>query len=62
MFGLERFHQYIYRQDVTVQSDHKPLEIIMKKPLHTALTGAAAATAEVLNKARVPPWQGNAFS
>ena len=36
VFGLENFYQYTYGQDVTVQSDHKPLEIIMNKPLHTA--------------------------
>ena len=37
VFGLEKFHQYTWGQDVIVQSDHKPLEIIMKKLLHTAL-------------------------
>lgn len=36
VFGLEKFHQYTYGRDVKVQSDHKPLEIIMKKPLHIA--------------------------
>ena len=36
VFGLEKFHQYTYGQDVIVQSDHKPLEIIMKKTLHRA--------------------------
>ena len=25
LFGLERFYQYTYGRDVTVQSDHKPL-------------------------------------
>lgn len=35
-FGCERFHQYIYGQPVTVHSDHKPLEIITKKPLAKA--------------------------
>ena len=36
VFGCQRFHQYIYRKNVTVQSDHKPLEVIMKKPLQNA--------------------------
>jgi hypothetical protein len=36
VFGLEKFHQYTYGQEVKVQSDHKPLEIVMKKPLHIA--------------------------
>ena len=33
LFGLERFHQYTYGRDVTVQSDHKPLEAIVRKSL-----------------------------
>ena len=37
VFGCERFHQYIYGQhQVLVQSDHKPLETILKKPLASA--------------------------
>ena len=33
VFGCERFHCYTYGVKVDVQSDHKPLEPIMKKPL-----------------------------
>ena len=33
VFSCERFHQYTYGQHVTVQSDHRPLEAIMKKDL-----------------------------
>ena len=33
LFGLERFHQYTYGKHVIVESDHKPLEAIVKKPL-----------------------------
>ncbi|KAJ8036533.1 hypothetical protein HOLleu_20539 [Holothuria leucospilota] len=36
IFGLERFHQYTYGHHVTVQTDHKPLESIVKKPLYKA--------------------------
>ncbi|KAK3107010.1 hypothetical protein FSP39_004902 [Pinctada imbricata] len=36
VFGCKRFHQYIYGRKVTVQSDHKPLVPIFKKPLHAA--------------------------
>jgi len=36
VFGCQRFHQYIYGKKVLVQSDHKPLESIMKKALHNA--------------------------
>uniref|UniRef100_A0A8C5QD11 Gypsy retrotransposon integrase-like protein 1 n=1 Tax=Leptobrachium leishanense TaxID=445787 RepID=A0A8C5QD11_9ANUR len=33
LFGMEKFHQFTFGQTVAVQSDHKPLESIMKKPL-----------------------------
>ncbi|KAL6460946.1 hypothetical protein MHYP_G00309120 [Metynnis hypsauchen] len=33
---LAKFHQYTYGRQVTVQSDHKPLENIVKKPLLSA--------------------------
>lgn len=33
VFSLERFHQYTFGRKVTVHSDHKPLEAILKKPL-----------------------------
>ncbi len=33
LFGCKRFHQYIYGRQVVVESDHKPLESIMRKPL-----------------------------
>ncbi|KAJ8022291.1 hypothetical protein HOLleu_37145 [Holothuria leucospilota] len=36
IFGLERFHQYTYGPPVTVQTDHKPLEIIFTKSLQKA--------------------------
>ena len=33
VFGLEKFHQYVYGKTVVVESDHRPLEIILKRPL-----------------------------
>jgi len=33
VFSLERFHQYTYGKEVGVETDHKPLESILKKPL-----------------------------
>ena len=36
VFACERFDQYLYGRLVKVDSDHKPLEIITKKPLHNA--------------------------
>ena len=31
-FGLEELHTYVYGQHITVHNDHKPLEMIPKKP------------------------------
>lgn len=36
IFSLEKFHQYTYRCHVKIQSDHKPLESILQKPLACA--------------------------
>ena len=36
LFGCKRYHQYVYGRPVKVKSDHKPIESIWKKPLHTA--------------------------
>ena len=36
VFGCTKFHQYIYGRKVTVETDHKPLIPISKKPLHAA--------------------------
>ena len=34
VFACAKFHQYIYGFSTRVQTDHKPLEVIVKKPLH----------------------------
>ena len=36
VFSLERFNQYTFGRHVNVESDHKPLEIILLKPLSRA--------------------------
>ena len=36
VFAAKRFHQYVYGRPVIVQSDHKPLEVIVRKPLSKA--------------------------
>ena len=37
VFGCVKFHDYIYGlPNVTVETDHKPLETILTKPLHAA--------------------------
>ena len=36
VFGLERFHHYVYGRPVIVHTDHKPLEAIAKKNLANA--------------------------
>ena len=33
VFGCERFHQYIYGEEILLESDHQPLENIIQKPL-----------------------------
>ena len=35
-FGCTRFHQFVYGRNVTVESDHKPLQSIFRKPLMLA--------------------------
>lgn len=32
--GCQKFHQYVYGKTITVETDHKPLENIFKKPLN----------------------------
>jgi len=37
VFGCTKFHDYIYgMSNVDVETDYKPLEIILRKPLHQA--------------------------
>ena len=43
VLGLERFHQYTYANAVTVETDHQPLEAIVRKPLHLAPGEALAS-------------------
>ncbi|XP_063917307.1 uncharacterized protein K02A2.6-like [Zophobas morio] len=33
-FGLSKFHEYVFGRHVTVETDHKPLIALMKKPLN----------------------------
>ena len=35
-FSMEKFHHYVYGRNVTVHSDHKPLEAIVLKPIYKA--------------------------
>jgi len=34
VYGCQKFHQYIYGRKVTVETDHKPLQAIFRKPLY----------------------------
>ena len=37
VYGCTKFHEYIYGMpNIEVESDHKPLEAILKKPLYQA--------------------------
>lgn len=35
-FACKRFHEYVYGKQIDVETDHKPLETIFKKPLQGA--------------------------
>ena len=35
-FSFQKFHQYMYGKEALVESDHEPLEMIVKKPLAAA--------------------------
>ncbi|CAB3987536.1 Hypothetical predicted protein [Paramuricea clavata] len=32
--SCNKFHQYIYGQTIKVETDHKPLEAVLRKPFH----------------------------
>ena len=36
LFGCKHFHQYLYGREVKVETDHRPLVQIVKKPRHSA--------------------------
>ena len=36
VYGIQRYHHYLYGRLFTLISDHKPLEVILHKPLHCA--------------------------
>ena len=36
VYGVQKFHQFIYGRPTVVESDHKPLQYISNKPLHQA--------------------------
>ena len=36
VYGAQKFHQFIYGRPMHVESDHKPLQYILSKPLHQA--------------------------
>ena len=36
LYGLDKFHHYVYGREVTIYTDHKPLVSIVTKPLSKA--------------------------
>ena len=36
LFAVERYHRYTFGRDVTVNTDHEPLEAIFKKEISSA--------------------------
>ena len=47
VFACNKFHQYIYGYPTNVQSDHKPLEVIMLKPLHKVSPTTTAYASQI---------------
>ena len=55
VFGLERFHHYVFGRSVLVETDHKPLESIEQKNLHVA----PPRLARMLYHCEIRPWKTN---
>ena len=36
VYGAQKFHHFIYGRPTVVESDHKPLQYILNRPLHQA--------------------------
>ena len=45
--GIQKFYHYLYGRSFTIISDHKPLEVILHKPLHRAPTGIQRMMSEI---------------
>lgn len=58
VFGAERFHQYIYGNQIDVTTDHKPLETILKKPL-SAAPARLQRTSEIQPDRMTQAWERN---
>lgn len=46
-FGMERFNQYTYGKEVSVECDHKPIESIVKNPLASSPSKDASTLTEI---------------
>lgn len=49
VFSVERFHQYTFGRPIIVHTDHKPLEVIVKKPLSRAPKRLQSMMLKLLN-------------
>lgn len=36
IYGLEKFHTYTYGRKLSIEYDHQPLEVLLRKPLYKA--------------------------
>ena len=50
--ACERFHKYTYGRDITVQSDHKPLEAITNKPLSCAPSSRSSTPPSLMHESK----------
>ena len=56
-YFLERFHQYTYGRQVIIENDHRPLEAIVKKPLHKAPRRLQNLLLRILNYNTTVTWK-----
>ena len=67
VFGCTRFHEYIFGlHSIEVETDHKPLEMILTKPLHQAPTRLQKMIMAIqkypLSVKYLPTWEGASHS
>ena len=63
VFALKKCHQYVYGVTIKVQSDHKPLEAIVTKPIGKAPARLQRMLLQIQKyDIHLHPWQGHGGS
>lgn len=55
VYGCKRFHAYVYGADLTVETDHQPLESIFKKPMIDCPMRLQSMFADLLSRDTLSP-------